>query len=75
MGLTLGGVISCLRFVIRALQPTDLNRCLELSAEANWNQNEADWRFLLGNCRGYGFENEEGILLGTTMVWEWAYFG
>ena len=72
MGLTLGGGISCLRFVIRALQLSDLNRCLEYSTEAHWNQTEADWRFLLANCRGYGFENEEVVLLGTTMAWEWA---
>ena len=58
--------------MIRALHPTDLNRCLELSTEAHWNQNKADWRFLLANCRGYGFENTDGVLLGTTMAWEWA---
>lgn len=58
--------------MIRPLKTTDLERCLELSTEANWNQNEADWRFLLAHCRGYGFEDTEGLLLGTTMAWEWA---
>ncbi len=58
--------------VIRALQSSDLTRCLELSTEANWNQNEADWRFLLANCRGYGFETPVGVLAGTTMAWEWG---
>ncbi len=58
--------------MIRALQLSDLNRCLELSTEAHWNQTEADWRFLLANCCGYGFEDENGVLLGTTMAWEWG---
>ena len=58
--------------MIRALQLSDLNRCLELSTEAHWNQTEADWRFLLANCPGYGFEDEKGVLLGTTMAWEWG---
>lgn len=66
------GAISCLRFVIRVLQPSDLNRCLELSTEANWNQTAADWSFLLTQYRGYGFADEQGVLLGTTMAWEWA---
>ena len=72
MGLTRTGSVSCLRDVIRALNSDDLNRCLEHSTEANWNQTEADWKFLLSNCRGYGFENDAGVLLGTTVAWEWA---
>lgn len=58
--------------VIRDLKIDDLPRCLELSTEANWNQNEADWKFLLSRCRGYGFEGADGKLVGTTMAWEWG---
>lgn len=60
----------CFDDVIRALRPDDLPRCLELSREARWNQNEADWRFLLANCRGYGIELPGQGLVGTTMAWE-----
>lgn len=56
--------------VLRTLRPDDLPRALELSTEAGWNQNEADWRWLLDSCRGYGIEMPGHGLVGTTMVWE-----
>ncbi len=59
-----------MRIVIRALRTHDLVRCLELSTEAGWNQNEADWRLLLKTCRGYGVELPDRGLVGTTMAWE-----
>lgn len=58
--------------VIRALRIEDLPRCLELSTEANWNQTETDWQFLLRHGRGYGIETPDGVLAGTTMTWEWG---
>jgi GNAT superfamily N-acetyltransferase len=46
----------------RALGPDDLDACLALSAEAGWNQTDADWRML--------FEAGEtrGIFLGGRLV-------
>lgn len=40
--------------VARALGPDDLDACLALSAEANWNQTAADWQMLFetGETRG-----------------------
>jgi hypothetical protein len=37
------------------LGPNDARAGLELSTEAQWNQNEADWRFFLGRerCSAY----------------------
>jgi len=55
---------------IRALRADDLKRGLELSTEAGWNQTEADWQWLLENCRGYGVELPGFGLVGTTMAWE-----
>jgi GNAT superfamily N-acetyltransferase len=48
--------------VARALGPDDLDACLALSAEASWNQTDADWRML--------FETGEtqGIFLGGKLV-------
>src|SRR5690606_19988061 len=35
-----------------------------------WNQTEADWQWLLENCRGYGMELSGLGLVGTSMAWE-----
>ena len=40
--------------VMRPLNRNDAAQGYALSCEAGWNQNEADWRFLLETCRGYG---------------------
>lgn len=56
--------------LIRALHPDDLERCLALSTEAGWNQNENDWRLLLQQCHGYGIDVPSYGLAGTTMAWE-----
>lgn len=52
------------------MRADDLKRGLELSTEAGWNQTEADWQWLLENCRGYGMELPGLGLVGTTMAWE-----
>ena len=41
---------------IRPLTGADLAGCLALSRSANWNQNEADWRVMLGFGRGWGID-------------------
>ena len=48
-----------------------------LSIEAGWNQNVADWRFMLGAGRGYGLRGPDGgwqasslvLPLGPTLAW------
>jgi GNAT superfamily N-acetyltransferase len=42
--------------------------CLALSGSANWNQNEADWRLMLGFGRGWGLAMHDGTLAASTLV-------
>ena len=42
--------------------------CLALSKSANWNQNEADWRLMLGFGRGRGVSMADGTLAASTLV-------
>ncbi|MCW5735294.1 MAG: hypothetical protein KIS73_14270 [Enhydrobacter sp.] len=39
-----------------------------LSIEAGWNQNVADWRFMLGAGRGFGLRNVEGKWEASSLV-------
>jgi len=40
---------------IEAIDASQCEAVLPLSVEAGWNQNIADWRFMLGAGRGFGF--------------------
>ena len=51
-----------------ALQEPHLAGCLRLSQSANWNQNEADWRLMLGFGRGWGFITPDGTLAASTVA-------
>jgi len=51
-----------------ALGERHLAGCLALSKSAHWNQNEADWRLMLGFGRGWGIELEDGTLAASTLV-------
>ena len=42
--------------------------CLALSASAGWNQNEADWRLMLGMGHGWGITLPGGTLAASTLV-------
>ena len=42
--------------------------CLKLSQAANWNQNAADWRLMLGFGRGWGVSMADGTLAASTLV-------
>jgi ribosomal protein S18 acetylase RimI-like enzyme len=42
--------------------------CLRLSQSANWNQNEADWRLMLGFGRGWGITAADGTLAASTVA-------
>jgi GNAT superfamily N-acetyltransferase len=57
-----------------ALGPAHLAGCLELSGAANWNQNEADWRLMLGLGRGWGLTLAQGTLAATTLVLPYGSF-
>jgi len=51
--------------------PLDLKHlpgCLALSAEAGWNQIEADWRLMLRLGRGLGVSTPDGRLVATTIM-------
>jgi GNAT superfamily N-acetyltransferase len=51
---------------------------LRLSAEAGWNQTEADWRFLLTAGHGLGVRDADGCLIGSAVVLpysRWAWVG
>ena len=50
------------------LGPEHLAGCLALSKSANWNQNEADWRLMLGFGRGWGVSTADGSLAASTLV-------
>ena len=45
-----------------------LSGCLALSKSAHWNQNEADWRLMLGFGRGWGITAQDGTLAASTLV-------
>jgi GNAT superfamily N-acetyltransferase len=51
-----------------ALGLQHLAGCLALSQAANWNQNEADWRLMLGFGRGYGLTLGDGTLAASTIT-------
>ena len=50
------------------LEESHLPQCLPLSAEAGWNQIEADWRLMLGLGRGLGVSTADGRLVATTIM-------
>ena len=51
-----------------ALDESHLAGCLALSRSANWNQNEADWRLMLGFGRGWGISAPDGTLAASTLA-------
>lgn len=42
--------------------------CLTLSEQAHWNQNAADWQWMLGFGRGYGLTLADGTLAASTIT-------
>jgi len=57
-----------------ALRKQHLPGCLALSQAANWNQNEADWRLMLGIGRGWGISLADGTLAASTIVLTYGNF-
>ncbi len=48
--------------------------CLALSKSAHWNQNEADWRLMLGIGCGWGITLDDGTLAASTLVLPYGSF-
>jgi len=57
-----------------ALDARHLAGCLELSRSAHWNQNEADWRLMLGIGHGWGVMLADGTLAASTLVLPYGSF-
>ncbi len=53
---------------LRPLAGADGPVAERLAAEAGWNQNAADWTYLLANGLGWGYEDETGQLGATAMI-------
>jgi GNAT superfamily N-acetyltransferase len=50
------------------LREEHLAGCVALSKSAHWNQNEADWRLMLGFGRGWGIATRDGTLAASTVM-------
>lgn len=53
---------------LRRLQESDLDNCLALSTEANWNQVRADWLDLFARADCFGLELEGHIIATATSL-------
>jgi len=54
---------------IRSLGPADLERCCEMSTQANWNQTARDWEYLFEHALTYGVDLPDRGLMGTAVAW------
>jgi GNAT superfamily N-acetyltransferase len=64
------GAIDHLAFVTVGAE--DARQALLLSAEAHWNQNEADWRFFLIKGTVFGVRDGDGRLIATAALLPYA---
>jgi GNAT superfamily N-acetyltransferase len=53
---------------IEAIRPEEAEAVWPLSIEAGWNQNVADWRFMLGAGRGFGCLGPNGKWRASSLV-------
>lgn len=53
---------------VRPIDPDQSDAVWPLSIEAGWNQNVADWRFMLGAGRGFGCSGPDGRWLASSLV-------
>ncbi len=53
---------------LRRLEPDKADHCVALSAEAGWNQTEADWRLMLTLGAGVGFFIGDDTLVATAIA-------
>src|SRR6266550_7705352 len=55
------------------LGPADAPGGLALSTEAQWNQNEADWRFFLTQGTVFGARDNDGRLIATAALLPYSF--
>ena len=53
---------------VKPIDPEQADAVWPLSIEAGWNQNVADWRFMLGAGRGFGCTAADGTWQGSSLV-------
>jgi hypothetical protein len=53
---------------VRPIVPDQSDAVWPLSIEAGWNQNAADWRFMLGAGRGFGCTGPDGKWQASSLV-------
>jgi GNAT superfamily N-acetyltransferase len=53
---------------VSAIDPEQAEAVWPLSIEAGWNQNAADWRFMLGAGRGFGLRGADGRWQASSLV-------
>jgi GNAT superfamily N-acetyltransferase len=56
------------QIAIVEIGPDDARAGLELSTEAHWNQNEADWRFFLASGTVFGVRDADKRLIATAAL-------
>lgn len=54
--------------VVRPIGPEQGDAVWPLSIEAGWNQNVADWRFMLGAGRGFGCTAPDGTWQASSLI-------
>ena len=54
--------------VVELIEPDHAEAVWPLSIEAGWNQNVADWRFMLGAGRGFGCTGPDGAWQASSLV-------
>ena len=60
------------QLAIVRLGPDDARAGLALSTEAQWNQNEADWRFFLTAGEVFGVRDSDGLLIASAALLPYA---
>ncbi len=53
---------------IKRIAASDAEAVWPLSIEAGWNQNLADWKFMLGAGLGFGLRNDAGVWEASSLV-------
>ena len=53
---------------IEPIEPGHAEAVWPLSVEAGWNQNVADWRFMLGAGRGFGCIGPDGVWQASALI-------
>jgi GNAT superfamily N-acetyltransferase len=60
--------MKCAMENIDPIDPAHAEAVWPLSIEAGWNQNVADWRFMLGAGRGFGLRGADGTWQASSLV-------